>query len=297
MRLSFAYIVKFYILVLVNLGLLLLTGYGEGAQAREEFTNASLKGDYTTVNIGRGGYLPQAGISVASYDGKGNFSGTTIQDVPGPGNRERVFLKAPFNGTYKVDGNGTGTGTITTNFPDGSKHQVNIVFVITEAEVLNGVKIATEFSFIHETLSPATGNLFTLVTTRLPDGGKFTNASLNGNYAYTLVGQGGPVPQSGLGVMIYDGAGRFTGTATVNLPGPLFGERTFVTAPFVRPYVVNADGTGTATPPGESDIVFVVTKADVVDGVKVGKEVFFIVRELNAVTGNLLTGVITKLPD
>lgn len=296
MRLSFAYTVKFYILVLLSLRLLLLTGYSEGAQAREEFSNASLKGDYATVNIGRGGYVPQAGISVASYDGKGNFSGTTIQDVPGPGNRERVFLKASFNGTYKVDGNGTGTGTITTNLPDGSKHQVNIVFVITEAETLDGVKIATEFSFIHETLS-LTGNLFTLVATRLPDGGKFTNASLKGNYAYTLLGLGGPLPQAAVGLMNYDGNSSFTGTAIVNLPGPTFGARTFVTAPFVRPYTVNPDGTGTATPPGESDIAFVITRADRVGDIKVAREVFFIVRELNPVTGNLLTGVIKKLPD
>jgi hypothetical protein len=65
----------------------------------------------------------------------------------------------------------------------------------------------------------------------------------------------------------------------------------------VRPYTVNADGTGTATPPGESDIVFVITRAEVVDGVKLGTDVFFIVRELNASTGNLLTGMITRLSD
>jgi hypothetical protein len=97
--------------------------------------------------------------------------------------------------------------------------------------------------------------------------------------------------------MTYDGEGRFTGNATVNLPGRSYGERAFVSAPFVRPYTVNADGTGTATPPGESDIVFVITKADVVGGVKLAKEVFFIVREINPATGDLLTGVITRLSD
>lgn len=269
----------------------------ESVQAAEGFSNASLKGDYATVNIGRGGYLPQAGISVASYDGKGNFSGTTIQDVPSSDHRSRVFLKTTFNGNYAVDANGTGTGTITTNLPDGSKHQVNIVFAITAAETLDGVKTATEFSFIHETLSPTTGNLFTLVASRLPDGGKFSNASLKGNYAYTLLGLGGPLPQAAVGLMNYDGKASFSGTAIVNLPGPTFGARAFVTAPFVRPYTVNPDGTGTATPPGESDIAFVITKADRVGDIKVAREVFFIVRELNPVTGNLVTGVIKKLPD
>lgn len=297
MKLLFTYTFKSYILIFVTLGLLLFTGYGERVQAREEFTNASLKGNYATVNIGRGGYLPQAGISVASYDGKGNFSGTTIQDVPGPGNRERIFLKSSFNGTYTIDANGTGTGSITTNLPDGSKHQVNIVLVITEAEVINGVMVAKEFSFIYENLAPGTGNLFTLTATRLPDGGKFTNASLKGNYAYTLTGYGGPLPQAAVGLMNYDGKESFSGNAIVNLPGPTFGARVLATAPFVRPYTVNPDGTGTATPPGESDIAFVITKADLIGDIKVAREVFFIVRELNAATGNLVTGIIKKLPD
>ena len=44
-------------------------------------------------------------------------------------------------------------------------------------------------------------------------------------------------------------------------------------------------------------MVFVITKADVVEGVKLGKEVFFIVREINPATEDLLTGVITRLSD
>ena len=50
-------------------------------------------------------------------------------------------------------------------------------------------------------------------------------------------------------------------------------------------------------PLGESDIVFVVTRADVIGDTKLAKEVFFIVRELNPATGTLLTGLIKKLPD
>lgn len=267
------------------------------AQAAEGFTNASLKGDYATVNIGRGGYLPQAGVSVARYDGQGGFAGVTIQNIPGPGNRGRVFLKTTFTGSYAIDADGTGRGAITTDLPDGSKHQVNIVLVITEAETVDGVKVAKEFSFVHENLAPGTGNLFTLTSTRLPDGGKFTNASLQGRYAYTLTGYGGPLPQAAVGLMNYDGKASFSGTAIVNLPGPTIGARAFVTAPFVRPYTVNADGTGAATPPGESDIAFVITRADVIGDIKVAQEVFFIIRELNPATGNLVTGVIKKLPD
>lgn len=263
----------------------------------EQFNNASLTGNYAVANIGHGGLTPQAGVSVATYDGKGSFSGVTIQDLPGHTFRERVFVKTPFAGTYSIGESGEGTGTITTTLPDGSKHDVKIALVITKSAEKNGARIAEEFAFMHEQLLPTSANLLTLQASRLPDDGQFTNASLKGEYAYTLLGHGGAVPQAGLGLMTYDGEGRFTGNATVNLPGRSYGERAFVSAPFVRPYAVNSDGTGTATPPGESDIVFVITKADVVDGVKLGKEVFFIVREVNPSTGDLLTGVITRLMD
>ncbi len=263
----------------------------------EQFSNASLIGDYAVANIGHGGQTPQAGVSVATYDGKGSFSGVTIQDVPGHTFRERIFVKAPFTGTYNVSESGEGTGIITTTMPDGSKHDVRIALVITKSARKDGAVVAERFSFIHEQLMPTTANLLTLEANRLPDEGKFTNASLKGEYAYTLLGHGGSVPQAGLGLMTYDGEGQFTGSATVNLPGRSYGERAFVSAPFVRPYTVDADGTGTATPPGESDIVFVITKADVVDDLKLGKEVFFIVREINPATGDLLTGVITRLSD
>lgn len=269
----------------------------EGARAVEQFSNASLIGNYAVANIGHGGHTPQAGVSVATYDGKGSFSGFTIQDLAGHTFRDRVFVRAPFAGTYSISESGEGTGTITTTMPDGSKHDVIIAMVITKSTKKDGAEVAEEFAFMHEQLLPTSANLLTLQATRLPDDGKFTNASLKGEYAYTLLGHGGAVPQAGLGLMNYDGKGRFTGNATVNLPGRSYGERAFVSAPFVRPYTVNADGTGTATPPGESDIVFVITKADVVEGVKIAKEVFFIVREINPATGDLLTGVITRLSD
>ena len=263
----------------------------------ERFNNASLVGTYAVANIGHGGQTPQAGVSVATYDGKGSFSGVTIQDVPGHTFTERVFVTVPFTGTYSVSESGEGAGSITTKMPDGSTHEVRIALVITKSAKKNGATVAEKFAFMHEQLFPTTANLLTLEATRLPDEGKFTNASLKGQYAYTLLGHGGPVPQAGLGLMTYDGEGQFSGRATVNVPGSRYGERSFVSAPFVRPYTVDADGIGTAKPPGESDIVFVITKAEVVDDVKLGQEVFFIVREINPATGDLLTGVITRLSD
>ena len=52
---------------------------------------------------------------------------------------------------------------------------------------------------MHEQLGPSTANLLTLQASRLPDDGKFNNASLKGAYAYTLLGHGGPVPQPSWG--------------------------------------------------------------------------------------------------
>jgi hypothetical protein len=67
--------------------------------AAERFSNASLIGNYAVANIGSGGRTPQAGVSVTTYDGKGSFSGVTIQDLPGRTFRERVFVKASFKST------------------------------------------------------------------------------------------------------------------------------------------------------------------------------------------------------
>jgi hypothetical protein len=181
----------------------------ERTTAPLRFNNASLKGNYAVVDIGHGGQTPQAGVSVTTYDGKGSFSGVTVQDVVGRTSRERVLVRASFKGTYDVGENGTGTGVITTTFSNGSTSDVNIALVITKSAKIGDDTVAEEFSFIHEQLGATTGNLLTLQATRLPDEGKFTNASLRGEYAYTLLGHGGPLPQAGLGVMTYDGAGRF----------------------------------------------------------------------------------------
>jgi len=261
------------------------------------FTNASLQGQYAVFTIGQGGPYPQAGINIATYDGKGNFSGTTKQNLPGTPLGQRRVVIAPFEGTYTLNSDGSGRGIIQYRLPDGSNHQDVIALMITKTEKVGDKQQATEFFAMHEALGDESGGLLTLRGTKLPEGGRFTNASLKGNYAYTLIGQGGPIPQAGLGNMIYDGQGTFTGNATVNLPGATIGQRRFVSAPFVRPYTVNPDGTGTATPPGESDILFIITKAKVIKDIKVGEEVFFIVNQLNPLTGNLLTGYITKISD
>jgi hypothetical protein len=271
---------------------------GKFVQANGGFTNESLQGNFAVVTLNVGGQYSQAGISAIAYDGKGKLSGTTLQNLPGASIAERTLTPFTLSGTYTVNPDGTGQSTIETTLPDGLGRTIDLAFAITKAKEVNNTKQAQEIYLIQEQLDEKTGGLVTLEATKLPDGGKFTNASLKGRYAYTLTGHGGRVPQIGLGIMNYDGQGNFSGNATVNLPGKTTGKRIFVSAPFVpRPYTINPDGTGTANPPGESDILLLITKAEVDNGIKVGQEAFFIVNQINPITGNLLTGQMTRLPN
>ncbi|GFE71959.1 hypothetical protein [Chroococcus sp. FPU101] len=273
-----------------------LVEYGTIAHANGVFNNESIRGNYAVVTLNVGGQYPQAGISVINYDGKGKLSGTSIQNLPGASIAERILTKAVFSGTYIVNPDGTGQSVIKMSLPNGTTTDHNLAFVITKAKEDN-IKQAERINLIQEQLDEKTGGLLKLEATKLPDDGTFTNASLKGQYAYTLSGYGGRVSQLGLGIMSYNGQGSFSGKAIVNLPGETTGKRIFVTAPFVRPYNINADGTGIATPPGESDILFIITEAQVDNGIKVGQSAFFIVNQINPITGNLLTGEMTKLPN
>lgn len=266
----------------------------EIVQANGVFTNESIRGNYAVVALNVGGQYPQAGVSVINYDGKGKLSGTSIQNLPGASIAERSITKMVLSGTYTVNPDGTGQSIIKTSLPSGKTTEVNLAFVITQAKSDNS-KQAEKLFLIQEQLDEKTGGLIQLEACKLPDEGKFTNASLKGKYAYTLTGHGGRVPQLGLGIMTYDGQGGFSGNAIVNLPGETTGKRIFVTAPFVRPYNINADGTGIATPPGESEILFIITKAQVDNGIKQGQAAFFVVNQINPITGNLITGEMTKL--
>ena len=73
---------------------------------------------------------------------------------------------------------------------------------------------------------------------------RFTNASLNGQYAVQSIGD--DHVSVGLGIVIYDGDGRTTRRVTVNAPDGTGGRR-LIFFESVGSYTVNPDGTGTAT--------------------------------------------------
>jgi hypothetical protein len=125
-----------------------------------EFTNASIRGTYAIVSVGRGGQAPEASVGAATFDGGGNFSGRTFINQPGEDVGEREVVEVPFEGTYTVNANGTGAAL---PFTGGEA-----IFVITKARQVRGVNVATEIFLVANNLSPTTGSLVTSVATRQP---------------------------------------------------------------------------------------------------------------------------------
>jgi hypothetical protein len=120
---------------------------------RGEFSLATLKGTYAFRGNGQGGQAPESGIGTVRFDGEGNASAFDILNLPGPSSDERVVLRFSFEATYIVDENGFGTITPTSGTGDA-------FLVVRKAEVINGVKVAREFSIIINNLSNF-GNLVT----------------------------------------------------------------------------------------------------------------------------------------
>jgi hypothetical protein len=285
------------ILLFFGIGIMLFLGCSANLQSQvaADFTNDSLKGNYALIDQGNGGQ-PNAGATLINFDGQGKFTGSTTQNFPGRGAEAgaRTIAQATFTGNYTLEKQGIGTGKIITNLPDGSTSENNLNFVVTKTKIIESQPEVEELFLIPQNLTPA-GGLETVVAKRIPDGGNFTSASLQGNYSYAIIGEGGQAPLAGLGTLTCDGKGNCSGNIAINRPGESPGERTVTTTSSVMPYTIDSDGTGTATPPNESEIVLLITKAKVVNDVKVAQEVFFIVNQLDSATGNLLTGFMTKI--
>ena len=269
------------------------------ATISEQFTNASLAGTYALVGIGRGGQTPTASVGVFTFDGHGNVSGTEIKNAAGLAFNDRQLVKSSFRGTYTVDDNGSGYGstTMTAAMSDGSSRQIQTILLITKAESIGSVKIAQELSLMQQTVDPISGSLMMYAATRHPDGGKFSLASFQGTYGGPGIARGNQTPAIaiGIGAVHFDGKGGFTGVDVQNLPADLFHERRIATFDTSHAkYTVNEDGTGTIVGDNNSQAQLVITKARVVEGIKVGLEYFFVTNDLLPSTGNLVTTFITK---
>ena len=120
-------------IVAVALLVLLCTGERDGFAA-SGFSNKSFKGSYgvgfsgTDLTVG-----PIAGTGILVADGNGNLTGTeTIKDGP-------IVCNESFSGTYGINSDGTGTGSVTvTSTPDGGICEASVGNVITFSLVLSG---------------------------------------------------------------------------------------------------------------------------------------------------------------
>jgi hypothetical protein len=269
------------------------------ATISEQFTTASLAGTYALVGIGRGGQTPIASVGIFTFDGQGHVSGSAIANVAGTAFNERLLVKTAFSGTYTVDENGSGYGStaMLATASDGSSRNIQTTLLITQAESIGSGKIAQEFSLMQQTVEPISGSLMMYSATRHPDGGKFSLASFQGTYGGPGIARGNQTPAIaiGIGAVHFDGKGGFTGVDVQNLPADLFQERRIATFDTAHAkYTVNEDGTGTIVGDNNSQAQLVITKARVVDGIKVGLEYFFVTNDLLPSTGNLVTTFITK---
>jgi hypothetical protein len=285
MKLSSKQSFTFYTLVFLVAGLSIVSIFEARVWAERDlkFTNASIQGDYASFGIGLGGMSPNASAGMLSFDGEGVVTGTEFLNQPGPSFPERRYDVLPVEGTYEVDPRGTGVVL------EKGTDKLLFRFQIAKATVINDIKIAREITLLPLDLVDETGNLILSVATKLPGRGEFSLATLKGTYAFRGSGQGGQAPESGIGIVRFDGEGNASAFDILNLPGASSDEREILRFTFEATYVVDENGFGTITPisgPGEAFLV--IRKAEIINGVKVAREFSIIINNLSNF-GNLVT--------
>ncbi len=264
----------------------------------EQFDTASLRGNYAIRCVPEGGHAPSASIGVLTFDGHGRVSGSMMTNLPGARFGERMQLDASIEGTYAVDEDGSGFGslTATSTAADGVTQDITAVLLISKAEIVGDAKVAQEASIMVDAVDPRTGGVSIIMASRHPDEGEFSWASLSGTYGGPGWGRGGQTPSSaiGIGAVHFDGNGNFTALDVQNLPGVTFLERRRLSqdTPNGR-YTLGKDGRGTVSREG-AQAHFVVTRAKVSGNVRIVLEYFFITDDLIPPTANLVTTNVTK---
>jgi hypothetical protein len=159
-------------------------------QSGGPFNASSLNG---TAVFGAAGFTVAGNdvtVGEVQFDGMGNLSGTNDENYFG-----LSFSNAPITGTYTVDSNGLGGGSI--NEVKGPGLSVFYLVSPDRGFILSG-NDSLEFG----TFEPQTG-------------GPFTNASLSGSYALgTIPLLSSPRTSLASGVLSADGVGNLSGTLT-----------------------------------------------------------------------------------
>jgi len=252
------------------------------------FTNASLTGTYAVAVAGEGGRLPYAALGLLSFDGARGVTGHFTENRPGRSFNERSVADAPYRGRYRLSANGLGT-----LLPEDSD-EIDCYVGVRAVAGERAVSIAHEIALIFRGLDPLTGSLRTGVGRRRPEGAVFSNASLHGRYTGFAVGRGGQMPMAGLGVLTYDGAGGFSEENVANVQGETIGVRQFANGTDQGRFAVDGDGLGSVADGG---VLFVITRATILDGVARADEYSFMVRNLVPANGAHFTGVVRRISD
>ena len=98
-------------------------------------------------------------LGVLTFDGNGRVSGTTTTNLPGAPFGTRMQVQASVEGTYVVDDNGSGYGSMATigTQPDGSRLDTSATLLITRADRLNDALAAQELSIMENAVDTRTG--------------------------------------------------------------------------------------------------------------------------------------------
>ena len=163
---------------------------------------------------------PRASSGQITADGNGNLTGTETTKYQGV-----VYSNVAVTGTYKVNANCTGTGTLTPSISPAITYSFVILSDKKTIQILDTDKLRTQSGYAISQGTPTC-----------------STAGLKGTYGF----QGGSVgltnPGSGTGQMVLDGAGNLTGIETASMNGQIF-----TGIPLTGTYSMNSNCQGTAS--------------------------------------------------
>jgi hypothetical protein len=253
-----------------------------------EFGASCLDGTYALTFAARGGAAPLAGFGVLQFDGAGNLIGSVTESLPGLTYGVREIVTTPMAGTYAVEATGLGSVRL------AGAEEPDMRLAVRDVGEIGERPVARELALVFRAVHERNGDLRVATGFRRPDGVGFDTRSLRGRYNGLAVGTGGETPVAGLGMLVYDGAGRFRETNVSNLRGDDFRARRFVPGSDQGAYTVAPDGTGTVADGG---LLFAITRVRAEGGVALAEEYAFFVRGLVPTTGALVTGVTRRVCD
>jgi hypothetical protein len=105
------------------------------------YSVASLHGNYAVVATYGSGIA--SAVALQWMDGDGHTGGSAVVNQPGPTSATRRVSTISIKGTYSVRPDGTGVIYLTIGLPNGDVAHATEDFVITKAERIDGVLVAT----------------------------------------------------------------------------------------------------------------------------------------------------------